>query len=118
MLVISEYVVMAAISPSVCVVAKPIDLLARYISAEDDDLAIEMHEPYTYLNVCMPHLILTTTFCCSIVYFVIIPFLPCDDGLSAEYGIAMPMLSLHPCVTFELQCSYSVGYSRSNYTDD
>jgi len=31
--------------------AKPIDLLARYISAEDDDLAIEMHEPYTYLNV-------------------------------------------------------------------
>jgi len=36
-----------------CVAAKPIDLLARYISAEDDDLAIEMHEPYTYLNVCM-----------------------------------------------------------------
>lgn len=36
---------------SYCVVAKPIDLLARYISAEDDDLAIEMHEPYTYLNV-------------------------------------------------------------------
>lgn len=30
--------------------AKPIDLLARYISAEDDDIAIEMHEPYTYLN--------------------------------------------------------------------
>ncbi|CAI9720087.1 cactincactin-like [Octopus vulgaris] len=29
--------------------AKPIDLLAKYISAEDDDLAIEMHEPYTYL---------------------------------------------------------------------
>ena len=31
--------------------AKPIDLLAKDISAEDDDLAIEMHEPYTYLNV-------------------------------------------------------------------
>ena len=31
--------------------AKPIDLLAKYISAEDDDLAIEMHEPYTYLYV-------------------------------------------------------------------
>ncbi len=31
--------------------AKPIDLLAKYISAEDDGLAIEMHEPYTYLNV-------------------------------------------------------------------
>ena len=32
--------------------AKPIDLLAKYISAEDDDLAaVEMHEPYTYLNV-------------------------------------------------------------------
>lgn len=30
---------------------KPIDLLAKYINAEDDDLAIEMHEPYTYLNV-------------------------------------------------------------------
>ena len=31
--------------------AKPIDLLAKYISAEDDDLDVEMHEPYTYLNV-------------------------------------------------------------------
>jgi len=41
-----------------CVVAKPIDLLARYISAEDDDLAIEMHEPYTYLNVCVTHSVL------------------------------------------------------------
>jgi hypothetical protein len=30
--------------------AKPIDLLARYINAEEDDLAVEMHEPYTYLN--------------------------------------------------------------------
>lgn len=30
--------------------AKPIDLLAKYISAEDDDLAVEMHEPYTFLN--------------------------------------------------------------------
>lgn len=30
--------------------AKPIDLLAKYINAEEDDLAIEMHEPYTYLN--------------------------------------------------------------------
>jgi hypothetical protein len=31
--------------------AKPIDLLAKYISAEDDALAVEMHEPYTYLYV-------------------------------------------------------------------
>ncbi|XP_063251292.1 splicing factor Cactin-like [Prinia subflava] len=30
--------------------AKPIDLLAKYISTEDDDLAVEMHEPYTLLN--------------------------------------------------------------------
>jgi hypothetical protein len=30
--------------------AKPIDLLAKYVSAEDDVDAIEMHEPYTYLN--------------------------------------------------------------------
>lgn len=30
--------------------AKPIDLLAKYISADDDGLDIEMHEPYTYLN--------------------------------------------------------------------
>ncbi|XP_075467391.1 splicing factor Cactin [Ascaphus truei] len=30
--------------------AKPIDLLAKYISAEDDDLAVEMHEPYTFLT--------------------------------------------------------------------
>ena len=30
--------------------AKPIDLLAKYISAEEDLNAIEMHEPYTYLN--------------------------------------------------------------------
>ncbi|XP_048736311.1 splicing factor Cactin-like [Ostrea edulis] len=29
--------------------AKPIDLLAKYISVEEDDLAVEMHEPYTYL---------------------------------------------------------------------
>lgn len=32
--------------------AKPIDLLAKYISTEDDELAVEMHEPYTYLYVC------------------------------------------------------------------
>ncbi|XP_018425976.1 PREDICTED: cactin [Nanorana parkeri] len=30
--------------------AKPIDLLAKYVSAEDDDLAVEMHEPYTFLT--------------------------------------------------------------------
>ncbi|RMZ98856.1 cactin [Brachionus plicatilis] len=30
--------------------AKPIDLLAKYINSEDDGLAIEMHEPYLYLN--------------------------------------------------------------------
>ncbi|NXB69798.1 CATIN protein, partial [Donacobius atricapilla] len=30
--------------------AKPIDLLAKYISAEGDDLAVEMHEPYTFLK--------------------------------------------------------------------
>ncbi|XP_034360892.2 splicing factor Cactin [Arvicanthis niloticus] len=30
--------------------AKPIDLLAKYISAEEDDLAVEMHEPYTFLH--------------------------------------------------------------------
>ena len=30
--------------------AKPIDLLAQYISAEEEVNAIEMHEPYTYLN--------------------------------------------------------------------
>nr|XP_048289716.1 cactin [Myodes glareolus] len=29
--------------------AKPIDLLAQYIRAEDDDLAVEMQEPYTFL---------------------------------------------------------------------
>ncbi|XP_013789057.2 cactin-like [Limulus polyphemus] len=30
--------------------AKPIDLLARYISAEEEDFTVEMHEPYVYLN--------------------------------------------------------------------
>ncbi|XP_067003818.1 splicing factor Cactin [Anabrus simplex] len=30
--------------------AKPIDLLAKYISAEEEVDAVEMHEPYTYLN--------------------------------------------------------------------
>lgn len=30
--------------------AKPIDLLAKYISSEEDVDAVEMHEPYTYLN--------------------------------------------------------------------
>jgi hypothetical protein len=29
--------------------AKPIDLLAKYISAEEEVDAVEMHEPYTYL---------------------------------------------------------------------
>lgn len=37
--------------------AKPIDLLAKYINTEDDGLAIEMHEPYTYLNVINNNLI-------------------------------------------------------------
>ena len=32
------------------ILAKPIDLLAKYISSEEDVDAIEMHEPYTYLN--------------------------------------------------------------------
>lgn len=31
--------------------AKPIDLLAKYISTEEDDLALDMHEPQTYLIV-------------------------------------------------------------------
>ncbi|GAA6073252.1 cactin-like isoform X1 [Tachysurus ichikawai] len=35
--------------------AKPIDLLAKYISTEDDDLSVEMHELYTFLNVCHRH---------------------------------------------------------------
>ncbi|GFS73672.1 hypothetical protein TNCV_2246941 [Trichonephila clavipes] len=30
--------------------AKPIDLLARYISSEEEDFNVEMHEPYIYLN--------------------------------------------------------------------
>ncbi|GIY35955.1 hypothetical protein CEXT_5821 [Caerostris extrusa] len=30
--------------------AKPIDLLARYISSEEEDFNVEMHEPYKYLN--------------------------------------------------------------------
>ncbi|XP_044734936.1 cactin [Chrysoperla carnea] len=30
--------------------AKPIDLLAKYISAEEEVDAVEMHEPYMYLN--------------------------------------------------------------------
>ena len=35
----------------ILLVAKPIDLLAKYISTEDEELGVEMHEPYTYLNV-------------------------------------------------------------------
>lgn len=31
--------------------AKPIDLLAQYVSGDDDDLEIQMHEPYTILVV-------------------------------------------------------------------
>lgn len=30
--------------------AKPIDLLARYVSTEDEDFTVEMNEPYVYLN--------------------------------------------------------------------
>ena len=33
--------------------AKPIDLLAQYVSADgDDDLSVEMQEPYNVLKVC------------------------------------------------------------------
>lgn len=35
------------------IAAKPIDLLAKYISAEEEVDAVEMHEPYTYLNGLM-----------------------------------------------------------------
>lgn len=49
--------------------AKPIDLLAKYISAEDDDLAVEMHEPYTFLNgltvTDMDDLLEDIKVCCS-----------------------------------------------------
>ena len=40
---------MSAVSLS----AKPIDLLAKYVTAEEDemDMDIEMNEPYTILNV-------------------------------------------------------------------
>ena len=31
--------------------AKPIDLLAQYVGTEDNDLEIQMHEPYTILVV-------------------------------------------------------------------
>ena len=31
--------------------AKPIDLLAQYVSSDDNDLEIQMHEPYTILVV-------------------------------------------------------------------
>ena len=31
--------------------AKPIDLLAQYVSVEDDDLEVQMHEPYKILVV-------------------------------------------------------------------
>ncbi|KFM74457.1 hypothetical protein X975_17517, partial [Stegodyphus mimosarum] len=30
--------------------AKPIDLLARYVSSEEEDFSVDMHEPYVYLN--------------------------------------------------------------------
>ena len=30
--------------------AKPIDFLAKYICAEDDESSVELHEPYLYLN--------------------------------------------------------------------
>lgn len=31
--------------------AKPIDLLAQYVSSDDNELEIQMHEPYTILVV-------------------------------------------------------------------
>ena len=31
--------------------AKPIDLLAQYVSSDDNDLEIQMHEPYRILVV-------------------------------------------------------------------
>lgn len=44
---------MLLIFVSCCFSAKPIDLLAKYISAEEEVDAVEMHEPYTYLNGLM-----------------------------------------------------------------
>ena len=36
------------------IAAKPIDLLAQYVSADlDDDLSVEMQEPYNVLRVSM-----------------------------------------------------------------
>lgn len=48
-----EHIPNQKIDLSLFVSAKPIDLLASYINAdeESEDLDIEMHEPYTYLNV-------------------------------------------------------------------
>ena len=45
--------------------AKPIDLLAQYVSSDDNDLEIQMHEPYTILvvsTVCFQYVSLLLSF--------------------------------------------------------
>ena len=45
--------------------AKPIDLLAQYVSSDDNDLEIQMHEPYTILvvsTVCFQYVIVLLGF--------------------------------------------------------
>ena len=46
--------------------AKPIDLLAQYVSSDDNDLEIQMHEPYRIL-VVSEAIIIKIMFCISCI---------------------------------------------------
>ena len=50
--------------------AKPIDLLAQYVSTEDNDLEIQMHEPYTILVVSSVDVF--DLFCCAVKWILIV----------------------------------------------
>ncbi|KAK4807895.1 hypothetical protein QYF61_011760 [Mycteria americana] len=89
--------------------AKPIDLLAKYISAEDDDLAVEMHEPYTFLNG------LTVSDMEDLVEDIQVPALPplCQGWLRDNSSRLPPLSSASlPLVYMELEQGKNVDFWR------
>lgn len=89
--------------------AKPIDLLAKYISAEDDDLAVEMHEPYTFLNG------LTVSDMEDLVEDIQVPALPLLRGAAEAQQLRVPPQLCVPARGTEL-CLTSCLFPARRFT--
>lgn len=90
--------------------AKPIDLLAKYISAEDDDLAVEMHEPYTFLNG------LTVSDMEDLVEDIQVPALLAlclGSGLLYQLCFLVPGVEQVPDVSSACRCTWSWSKERT-----